>query len=92
MNKAELVAAVGKEAGVSQEVTNDVISALTTVITKSLAEGESVSLNGFGIFETKNYAERKSRNVRTQEEIVIPATRKPVFKASKVLKQACANK
>ena len=41
---------------------------------------------GFGTFEVKTRKERKGRNPKTQEEMVIPASKAPVFKAGKALK------
>ena len=55
---------------------------------KELTEEEKVQIVGFGAFETKVRAERMGRNPKTKEEIEIPATRVPVFKAGKVLKDA----
>jgi DNA-binding protein HU-beta len=51
-----------------------------------LARDEKVVLVGFGTFETKNRAARKGRNPQTKETIDIPASKAPVFKAGKSLK------
>ena len=42
---------------------------------------------GFGKFEVRERAERKGRNPQTKEEIIIPATKAPVFKVGKNLKE-----
>ena len=57
-------------------------------ITGALIEGEKVQLVGFGSFEVKVRAERLGRNPTTKEEIPIPASKTPVFKAGKALKDA----
>ena len=90
MNKAELIAAVAEKTGLSKKDTEAVVSASLEVITESLAQGEKVQLVGFGSFETKARAARIGRNPRTKEEIKIPATKLPAFKASKTLKDAVA--
>ena len=90
MNRAELIAAVAEKTGLSKKDTEAVVSASLEVITESLAQGEKVQLVGFGSFETKARAARIGRNPRTKEEIKIPATRLPVFKASKTLKDTVA--
>ena len=90
MNKAELIAAVAEKTGLSKKDTEAVVSASLEVITESLAQGEKVQLVGFGSFETKARAARIGRNPRTKEEIKIPATRLPIFKASKTLKDTVA--
>ena len=45
---------------------------------------------GFGSFEVKKRGERIGRNPKTKEEIKIPATVYPVFKAGKALKDEVA--
>ena len=55
---------------------------------KALCAGDKVQLTGFGSFEVKERAERTGRNPKTNEPIVIPAGKMPVFKAGKVLKDA----
>ena len=86
MNKAELIAAVAEKTGLSKKDTEAVVSASLEVITDTLAQGEKVQLVGFGSFETKARAARIGRNPRTKEEIKIPASKLPVFKAGKALK------
>ena len=88
MNKAELINAVAEKAALSKKDTEAVVSASLEVITESLAQGEKVQLVGFGSFETKARAARIGRNPRTKEEIKIPASKVPVFKAGKALKDA----
>ena len=86
MNKAELINAVAASADVSKKDTEAVISAMLDTITEALKEGDKVQLVGFGSFEVKKRAARIGRNPRTKEEIEIPATVLPVFKAGKLLK------
>lgn len=86
MNKAELINAVAASADVSKKDTEAVITAMLDTITEALKEGDKVQLVGFGSFEVKKRAARIGRNPRTKEEIEIPATVLPVFKAGKLLK------
>ncbi|MGN0985478.1 MAG: HU family DNA-binding protein [Candidatus Enterenecus sp.] len=88
MNKAELINAVAEKTGLSKKDTEAVVSASIEVITASLAEGEKVQLVGFGSFEVKNRAARIGRNPRNGTEIKIEASKLPVFKAGKALKDA----
>ena len=90
MNKAELIAAVAEKAGLSKKDTEKVINAAFDTITDELVAGEQVSLVGFGSFDVRNRAERTGRNPVTREEITIPASRTPVFKAGKAIKDAVA--
>ncbi len=86
MNKTELIAAVALRTGVTKKDTEQVITAALELITANLTEGQKVQLSGFGIFEAKVREARIGRNPRTKEAIEIPATRTPVFKPSKLLK------
>ena len=88
MNKAELINSVAATAEVSKKEAEAVITATLDAITAALKEGDKVQLVGFGSFEVKVRAERLGRNPKTKEEIHIPASKTPVFKAGKALKDA----
>ena len=90
MNKTELVAAVAAKTGLTKKDAERVVNATLETVSENLIKGEKVSLSGFGIFEAKQREARVGRNPRTKEAIQIPATRLPVFKASKTLKDAVA--
>ena len=90
MNKAELVAAVAEKAGLSKKDSEKAVNAAFDAISAELAAGGKVQLVGFGSFETKTRDARVGRNPRTKEEIQIPASRVPAFKAGKALKDAVA--
>ena len=90
MNKAELIAAAAEKAGLSKKDTESAVNATFDAITEALVNGEKVQLVGFGAFEVKERGERIGRNPQTKEEIKIPASKAPVFKAGKALKDAVA--
>jgi DNA-binding protein HU-beta len=90
MNKTELIAAVAEKAELSKKDAEAAITAAVDVITAALAQEEKVQLVGFGSFEVKSRAERVGRNPKTKETIQIPASKSPVFKAGKALKDAVA--
>lgn len=90
MNKTELIAAVAEKAGLTKKDAERVLSAAFDTITASLVKGDRVQVSGFGIFEVKTREARIGRNPRTKETIQIPATKTPVFKASKALKDTVA--
>lgn len=90
MNKAELIAAVAESAGLSKKDSEKAVNATFTAITEALEAGEKVSLVGFGAFDVKDRPARMGRNPRTKEEVEIPASRVPVFKAGKALKDTVA--
>ena len=88
MNKTELIAAVAEKADLSKKDAEAAITAAVEAITGALIEGEKVQLVGFGSFEVKTRAARVGRNPKTGENIPIPATKIPAFKAGKALKDA----
>ena len=90
MNKTEIIAAVAEKTGMTKKDAERVVNATIDTIAQNLLKGEKVSLSGFGIFEVKAREARVGRNPRTKETIQIPATRLPVFKASKALKDSVA--
>ena len=87
MNKAELVAAVAAKTGDTKKSAEASVDAVVAVIKEALVKGDIVQLVGFGSFEVRKRAARKGRNPQTKEEIKIPASKAPVFKAGKQLKE-----
>ncbi len=90
MNKTELIAAVAEKANLSKKDADAAISAVVASITEALSKGEKVQVVGFGTYEVKARSARMGRNPQTKKEIEIPATKVPVFKAGKALKDAVA--
>ena len=88
MNKQELISAAAEKTGFSKKDTEATVTAVLETIISALEDNEKVQLVGFGSFEVKERAERTGRNPKTNEPIVIPAGKMPVFKAGKVLKDA----
>lgn len=88
MNKTELVSAVAETSQLSKKDAQKAVEAVFEVITNTLQGGDKVQLIGFGNFEVRERAARKGRNLRTGEEIDIPASKFPAFKPGKALKDA----
>ena len=86
MNKSDLVAAMAAKTGDTKKSAEETLNAFVDVVTAALVKGEKVQLVGFGSFEVRKRAARKGRNPQTKEEIKIPASKAPVFKAGKALK------
>ena len=72
----------------TKKAAEESVNAFVEAVTESLKKGEKVQLVGFGSFEVRKRAARKGRNPQTKEEIKIPASKAPVFKAGKSLKEA----
>ena len=87
-NKAELVERIAEKTNLTKKDVTTTVEALFDSVQEFLAEGEKVQIIGFGTFEVRDRAARKGRNPQTGEEIEIPATKVPGFKAGKALKDA----
>ena len=90
MNKAELINAVAEKAALSKKDSEAAVNAALEAITGALSDGEKVQLVGFGSFEVKKREARVGRNPKTKEAIEIPASKVPVFKAGKALRDVVA--
>ncbi|MCM3020211.1 HU family DNA-binding protein [Priestia megaterium] len=88
MNKTELVDAVATKSELTKQDSKKAVDALFETISNTLAQEEKIQLVGFGTFEIRERAERTGRNPQTGEEMTIPASKAPAFKAGKELKEA----
>lgn len=92
MNKTELIAAVANEAEITKKDAEKAVKAVFSVISDSLTKGDKVQIIGFGTFEVRQRKAREGRNPRNNEPIQIEASKTPVFKAGKQLKDLVNNK
>jgi DNA-binding protein HU-beta len=92
VNKTELVASVAEKAGMTKKDAEKAINALFASVEEALAKKDKVQVIGFGTFEVKARGARKGRNPQTGKEITIPASKTPVFKAGKGLKDSVNKK
>ena len=88
MNKTEWIAAAAERAELPKKDAERLLSAALEIVAETLEAGERVQLSGFGSFEVREREARVGRNPSTKETIEIPATRVPVFKPSKGLKES----
>ena len=86
MNKAELVAAMAEQAGLSKKDAEAALKAFTDVVSDELKNGGKVQLVGFGTFEVSERAAREGTNPQSGEVTKIAASKAPKFKAGKALK------
>lgn len=92
MNKSQLIDAVAERSGLTKKAASQAVEAFLGTVIDTLAEGQKVTLVGFGTFEVRNRAARKGVNPATGEPIEIPAGKVPAFKAGKALKDAVSGK
>ncbi|SFH79781.1 DNA-binding protein HU-beta [Tindallia magadiensis] len=88
MNKAELVAKMAELSGLTKKDAEASLNAFMETVEETLVEGGKVQLVGFGTFDVRERKPRKGRNPRDPEQVIeIPASKAPVFKAGKTLKE-----
>jgi len=86
MNKTELIASVAEKAGITKKDADKAVSAVFSSIEEALAAGDKVQVIGFGTFDITTRKAREGINPSTRTKIQIPASKAPVFKAGKALK------
>lgn len=87
MNKKELISEIAGLTGLSQKDVGVALEGFLSVVERTLQKEGKVQLIGFGSFETKNRPAHMGMNPKTGQQILIPETRVPVFKAGKRLKE-----
>ncbi len=88
MNKAELVASMAEKSGLTKKDAELALNAFMKSVEDELAKSGKVQLVGFGTFDVRERKARTGRNPRNPKETIdIPASKAPVFKAGKALKE-----
>jgi len=88
VNKAELVTSMAEKSGLTKKDVEAALNAFMKSVEEALIEGDKVQLVGFGTFDIRERKARKGRNPRNPEQVIeIPASKAPVFKAGKALKE-----
>ena len=88
MNKTELVAAIAEKAGIAKKDAEKALAAFVDTVSAELKKGEKIQLVGFGTFEVRERAARTGINPQSGAKIKIAASKNPVFKAGKALKDS----
>ena len=89
MNKSELLASMAEKGKLTKVDAERALNAYIQTVEETLVKGEKVQLVGFGTFESRERKARSGRNPRNPKEVIeIPASKAPVFKAGKSLKEA----
>lgn len=86
MNKADLVKSIAEKSDLTKADAERALNAFIESVEEALVNGGRVQLVGFGSFEVRERAARKGRNPQTNKEITIKASRAPVFRSGKALK------
>jgi len=92
MNKSELISSISEKADITKADAERALNAFIESVEEALSNGDKVQLVGFGTFEVRERAARLGRNPQTKKEIRIEASKAPVFKVGKALKEKVNNK
>ena len=88
MTKADLIASIAADAGITKSVAEKAVDSFVNNIEKALKNGDKVTLTGFGTFQCASRAARTGRNPRTGKEIKIDSCNIPKFKPGSKFKEA----
>ena len=86
MNKSQLIKAVAEKSELSQKQIGETWKLFEQTILETLNAGDKVQLSGFCTFEIRERAERKGRNPKTGEVVVVPACKYLAFVSAKSVK------
>ena len=92
MNRQQLVDAVGERLDGDRKTAAAAVEAVLETVSGALAEGEKVSIFGFGVFEKVDRAARTARNPATGAAVQVPATSVPRFRPGQALKDAVSGR
>ena len=92
MTKTELISAIAEKTNSTKKNAEKAVNAIFSTITEELANGEKVSIVGFGTFEVRDRKEKQVINPQTKEKMIAPASKAATFKAGLALKNAVNNK
>lgn len=88
MTKTELINSIADKANCTKKDASAALDSIIETISNALANGDKVSITGFGTFEVRERGEKTCINPRTKEKMVCPPSKSPCFKAGKSLKDA----
>ena len=86
--KTQLIKAIASDTGFSQKITSEIIAVLLNILTATLANGDSISLMGFGKFYLKDQKKRRIRHPSTGKIIIVGPKRAVKFRSFKALREA----
>jgi DNA-binding protein HU-beta len=87
MTKAELVAKIASEIGITKSQADKAVDGFVASVSAALSGGDKITLVGFGTFSVMARSQREGRNPRTGAKIKIPASKVVKFKAGKTLSE-----
>jgi DNA-binding protein HU-beta len=87
MTNQELIATLAKRLGWTQRQTSDMMESTVSIINSNLEEGNSINIQGFGLFETRKKGERISVNPVSKQRFLVPPKISPAFRLGQTIKE-----
>ena len=87
MTKADVIARIASQTGLTKTDVREVVECFLDSVKYAFKKDDPLEIRGFGTFYVVNRAQRKARNPRTGDEVLVPARKQPVFKPSRELKK-----
>ncbi len=88
MNMSKLIAQIAESADISKAAAGKALDGFTNVVTRTMKDGDKLSLIGLGTFSVAERAAREGRNSQTGKAMKIPAKKVVKFKVGKILADA----
>ena len=85
--KKDLIDRIAESIGVKHALVKGVVQHFLDEITSELAKGNRLEFRDFGVFETKTTPARMAQNPRTLKKVEVPAKRRVVFRAGRMMKE-----
>jgi len=85
--KKDLIDRIAESTGTRQSLVKVVVQEFFGEITSELAKGSRLEFRDFGVFETKTAPPRVAQNPRTLKQVQVPAKRRVVFRAGRMMKE-----
>lgn len=83
MTKQEVATSVAKKIDIDHRQAVKAVEAVMKTIMDAVSGGDEVTLRGFGTFKTVVRRAKKARDISRRETIMLPESKKPVFKPCK---------
>ncbi len=87
MNNKELIAAIASKMNLTNAETGSLAEAFVESVREELKEGNSVGLQGVGVFDVRKRNERVFVHPKTKARVLLPPRLVVRFKQSQVLKE-----
>jgi DNA-binding protein HU-beta len=87
MNKAELIETVVQKTGMPKRTARDAVNTIFSAISKSVADGQTVRITGFGSFAARPRRSSSRINPQTGQRLMVPSKAVPAFRPGRELKE-----